>query len=292
MAYCVRCGVKLEPGSTECPLCKTKVIAPDDVVGSPQGAPLFPASGEDGRTVYQRLDKNRKGVIELVIAFMAIATITLVITSFALGASFSPWLPIGLVILGGSYILVAFFVQPIYTRIASWYVPITVVLLAIIDLNDLSLSWSVAAILSVVLYWFVAVVPSIFPKRRLKEAVATSVVAVAAYFPALDAAVSGALDWSLEIALPTYGVVLASLGFLVLRMYKGKPSVTDIVLSLILSACWGVVAGDFFHLRSIDARKLLSWSSSVFIVAVCLLVFLTLNVTLRRVRNYFNNRVV
>ena len=120
----------------------------------------------------------------------------------------------------------------------------------------------------------------------------TSVVAVAAYLPALDAATSGALDWSLEIALPTYAVVLVSLGFLVLRMYKGKPSVTDIVLSLILSACWGVVAGDFFHLRSIEAEKLLSWSSSVFIVAVCLLVFLTLNVTLRRVRNYFNNRVV
>ncbi|MDD2296763.1 MAG: hypothetical protein PHX79_03000, partial [Sphaerochaetaceae bacterium] len=77
-----------------------------------------------------------------------------------------------------------------------------------------------------------------------------------------------------------------------LRMRFGKPTITDLVLSVILSACWGVVAGDFFYLRMVASPRLLTWSSSVFIVGLALFLFLTLNVTLRRVRNYFNNRLV
>lgn len=292
MAYCVKCGVKLESGSTECPLCHTKVIAPPDVIGERQ-EPLFPSAENSlGKYDYQRLDKNRKGFIELVIAFMGIAVVTLVITTFALGATFSPWLPIGSVILGGTYILVLFFVRTTYTSIATWFTGITILLLALIDLSNGSLDWSLYANLSVVLYWIVGVLPWKLPRQLRKRGYALAVIAIALFLIAWDLSEGGGLGWSLTIGLPTYGTVLIAFSFLLLRMRFGKPSMTDIVLSVILGACWGVVAGDFFHLRAIESSRLLSWSSSVFIVAVCLLIFLTLSVTVRRVRNFFNNRVV
>ncbi len=292
MAYCVRCGVKLAAGSTECPLCKTPVIAPLEIVGEKQD-PLFPPPLERaGRHEYQRLDKNRKGIIELVIAFMAIAVVTLVITAFALGAEFSPWLPIALVILGGSYILVLLFVKPTYGKIATWFAIITLCLLIIIDMTDTNLSWSLYANLSILLFWIVGVFPFIMPLRLRKHGYAIATVSIALFLIVIDLFPEGILSWSLTIALPTYAIVLIALAALVLRIRYGKPSITDMVLSVVLAACWGVVAGDFFHLRTINSELLLSWSSSVFIVAVCLLLFLTLNVTVRRVRNYFNNRLV
>lgn len=292
MAYCVNCGVKLESGCTECPLCHTKVMAPAEIIGEKQ-EPLFPsAEREFTKYDYQRLDKNRKGIIELVIAFMGIAVVTLVITAFALGASFSPWIPIASVVLGGSYILVLLFVEATYTKIASWFAAITIVLLFMIDLDNGSLDWSLYANLSVALFWLIAVMPWMFTKRLRNRIYAIPAVAVVLFLLGIDLMGDGILDWSLSIGLPTYAVVLIAFAFLLVRIRFGKPSMTDLVLSVILGACWGVVAGDFFHLRSIGSQRLLSWSSSVFIVAVCLLIFLTLSVTVRRVRNYFNNRLV
>lgn len=291
MAYCVRCGVKLEQGSTVCPLCKTEVHAAKEIIGEP-GVPLFPEDPLQGAIAHPLLDKNRKGIIELVIAFMAIAIITLVITGFALGDSFSPWFSIICVVLGGSYILVAIFVKPSYPYIASWYVGITILLLLSIDLfHDIGL-WPYYAIASVALYWLVTVLPWWMSKRQRKWGFVIAALAIAVFLIVLDALGGNGLAWSLLIALPTYGVVLFSLAFVLLRLRFGKPTITDLVLSVILSVCWGVVAGDFFHLRMIGSPRLLTWSSSVFIVALGLLLFLTLNVTLRRVRNYFNNRLV
>lgn len=290
MAYCVNCGVKLESGSLACPLCKTEVHASQQVIGE-AGTPLFPPADE-GRTIdHPALDKNRKGIIELVIAFMAIAVITLFITAFAI-ARFSPWIPIGCVVLGGSYLLVALFVRPTFVKLATWFSIITIVLLTVIDLDDLMLTWSAYANLSIALAWIVAVFPWKYPRSRRETAFRFSLVAVALYLVALDALDDLALSWSLAIALPTYAVALLALGVLVLRIKLGKPTITDVVLSLIAICSWGVVAGDFFHLRSIRDERLLSWSSSVAIVALCIVIFLLLNLTVRRVRDYFNNRVV
>lgn len=291
MAYCVQCGVKLEAGSTACPLCNTKVHASAEIIGE-AGVPLFPEDPTQTTFEHPLLDKNRKGFIELIIAFMAIAVITLIITAFALGSTFSPWLPIVCVVLGGSYFLVAFFVKPFYPYFASWYVVLTVLLLGSIDIFDGTLSWSYYAILSLALYWLVAVLPFWVPKRYQKLSIVGALLSIGAYLPLLDALGGKGLTWSLSIALPTYGVFLFFLLFIVLRIRFGKPTITDIVLSIILATCWGIVAGDFFSLRRAGSSHLLTWSSSVFIVAVCLFIFLTLTITLRRVRNYFNNRLV
>ena len=96
MAYCVNCGVKLADGTTVCSLCKTPVHAPLEIIGE-KGEPFFPSSDERKSIVHPLFDKNRKGLIELVIAFMVIAIVTLLITSFAL-VSFSPWVSIGCVV--------------------------------------------------------------------------------------------------------------------------------------------------------------------------------------------------
>ena len=290
MAYCVNCGVKLESGTTACPLCKTIVQAPPEVIGQPS-EPLFPLINEHIHIDHPMLTKNRKGVIELVIAFMAIAVITLFITAFAI-AHFSPWIPMALVLLGGSYLLVVLFVRPSYVKIASWFSVITIALLAIIDLYDMRFSWSLYANLSIALSWTLCVSPLLFKPQDRWGAIVLGAAAVATYLPLIDLVEGGGLGWSLSIALPTYAVVLLAVATLLVRMKFGKPTITDKVLSLIAISSWGVVAGDFFHLRSISSPLLLSWSSSVAIVALCIVIFLVLNMTLRRVRNYFNNRVV
>jgi hypothetical protein len=264
---------------------------PEDVIGKP-GEPLFPSQPEASlRPKAPRLDKNRKGIIELVIAFMAIAVITLTITAFVLEGSFVPWIPIGSVILGGLYLLVALFIRITYAKIMTWYSFLTILLIMMIDLDDGQLSWALPTMLSLVLFWLTAVFPWLLHTHQRRVGWIVGLVSIAFYLIALDGLLTGSIDWSLSIALPTYGVVLLSLSFLVLRIHYGHPTVTDIVLSIILSACWGVVAGDFFHLRSIGSGQLLSWSASVAIVAICLLILLTSMVSVRRVRNYFNNRV-
>lgn len=291
MAYCVRCGVKLEAGSTVCPLCNTEVIAPPEVIGT-AGTPLFPEDDPTVRDEHPMLDKRRKGFIELVIVFMSIAVITLAITAFALGASFSPWLPIGCVVLGGTYLLVLLFGKLQYTRIATFYAVITVALLFFIDACDKQVRWSMFANLSVGLFWVVFVFPWRLRHDRMRDGAIASIIAVLLFMLAVDALEGDGLLWFFPVALPTCAIVLISLGVLGLRMRFGKPSVTDTVLSLILSVCLGVVAGDFFTLRMHGSERLLSWSSSVFIVAVCLVILLTLSATIRKVRFFFNNRVV
>jgi hypothetical protein len=290
MAYCVNCGVKLADGTTVCSLCKTPVHAPLEIIGE-KGEPFFPSSDERKSIVHPLFDKNRKGLIELVIAFMVIAIVTLLITSFAL-VSFSPWVSIGCVVLGTGYLLVALFVKPSYVKIATWFVGITVLLLTIIDLGDLRISWSLYANLSVLLFWICFVFPFMYAYNKKVFGLTIALISIPLYFMALNLLSGTGLTWSISIALPTYLATLVALAVLVLRIHLGKPTITDVVLSLIAVSCIGVVAGDFFHLRTIKFNKLLSWSSSVMVVAIAIIIFLVLNLTLRRVRHFFNNRTV
>lgn len=288
MAYCVKCGVKLEGGSLACPLCNTKVVAPPEIIGE-EKYPLLVK--EEGKIFHPLFDKTRKGIIELVLAFMVIAIVTLIITAIAHKGTFSPWLAIISIIFGGLYFLIPLLVKANYTKITTYYLIVT--LLLVIGINFLiePKGWAAIVLLSLGLFWVLAVVPFYFTEGKRYLSILISIFAIALYLVLLDAISDEYLSWSLSIALPTYGVVIVSLGFSAIRIKWGKPTLTDMIISIVLSSCWGVVAGDFFHLRSIGSQRFLTWGFSPFIVALLLLIILFLAVVFRRVGNYFSNRL-
>ncbi|MDC7245914.1 MAG: hypothetical protein PQJ47_08420 [Sphaerochaetaceae bacterium] len=291
MAYCVECGVKLAPGTTRCPLCNRKVVAPPQIIGTKENE-LFPPDNEQPHNFPSpRLDKRRKGLIELASTFIGIAIVTLVISGIVLKDSFSPWFSIMCVALGSLYFYILLFGKPEYVRISTLFSANTFVILLAIDVFDGSLSWSPFAAAGVFLYYILAVFP--FHRGKiapLKKAVIMICAVIASLF-VIDLFDGKGLYWFVPIGLPTVVTAIVCLGLLYLRFHFGNPSMGDLVLSLILCASITTVAGDFFSQRLIEHQNMLSWSKSVAIVSVLLLLFLIASATVRKVRFYFTNKV-
>ena len=292
MAYCVRCGVKLEPGATSCPLCQTEVIATREVVGKSTN-PLFPGVITDLPDEYLKIDKRRKGFSELVITFMIISIIILMITGLAFNKdhSFDPWIPIGCVLFGGAYLLTLLFCKISYTRLATLYTIITIALLLFLDGYDLKFVWALYPVSALVVYWVIGVMPWILQRNRIVLGSVGGVVSIALFLLVVDALEGGGLLWFFPIALPTLAVVVAGFVLLALRLRVGDPTITELVLSVILIASVGVGSGDFFTMRALQSEHLLSWSTYVWIVALCLAVFLVTVATVKKVRLFFSNKI-
>ncbi len=291
MAYCVRCGVKLESGATECPLCNTKVIAGDDLIGKSTD-PLFPLT-KGTKDEHMLLDKRRKGFIELVATFMGISIVTLLITGFALKSShnFDPWLPIACVFIGGWYLLSLLLFRLTYTRLATIYTLLTMLLLFIIDIYNFPLTWSLYPIAALGVYWVVGVMPWMLRQRRVLFASIAGIFSIAAFLLVVDALEGGGLSWFFPVALPILVVVVVGVAVLLLRLQRGNLLVSEIVLSIILIATIGVGSGDFFAQRFLGSDQMLSWSLNVWVVAIILGVFLFVLATVKKVRLFFMNKI-
>ncbi|MHC1692827.1 MAG: DUF6320 domain-containing protein [Sphaerochaetaceae bacterium] len=292
MAYCVRCGVKLEPGSVECPLCQTQVIASAEIIGQ-RGTPLFPPTPSNGKDKdeHLRVDKRRRGFIELTAAFMGIAIVTLAIAGFAIdGNTFSPILPIGCVSLGGCYVLALLLGKPEYTRIASTYAVITIILLVFIDFFDRQLGWSYYCVASIGLFWGALVLPFMLKRRKVLYGALAAIVSCVLFLFIIDT-LDGGIAWFLPIALPTFLTVLVGLLVYSIRFRKKEVQVGESVLGIVLIACIGVGSGDFYTLRFFGDERWLSWSTNVWIAAACVLVFLVASHSIRKVRFYFSNKI-
>ena len=291
MAYCVECGVKLEEGATSCPLCHRKVHAPKEIIGISKNS-LFDSIDENERVFPSlKYDKRRKGLIELSLTFVGVAIVTLLITSFVLDGAFSPWFAIACTVLGSGYLFILLFSKLTYMRIATLFSIHTIITLFTIDVFNASLGWSLFAMNGVALFYLIGVFPF---NNKIKSPIKKIGIVSAGILVSLflfDFASGNSLTWFFPIALPTFLVTLACFAFLVLRYVYGNPSLSDIVLSIILNVSLGTVAGNFFSLRMIHSPHLLTWSVSVLIVSIILALFLLLNATIRKVRFYFTNKI-
>ncbi len=291
MAYCVECGVKLAPGTTRCPLCKREVIAPPEIIGEKE-SDLFPTGNDHSHSLLlPKLDKRRKGLIELASTFIAIAIVTLLITGLALKGSFSPWFSIMCVVLGSIYFYILLFGKMKYVRIATLFSANTIVSLLAIDIFDGSISWSSFAAVGVFLYYILAVFPLIKGKISPLKKMIIMVLSITVSVFLIDLFEGGSLYWFFPVALPIILTAVICFTILVARYYFGSPSMSDLVLSIIFIACISTVAGDFFAQRLLQSREILTWSKSVCIVSIILLLFLIASATLRKVRFYFTNKV-
>ncbi|NCB00985.1 MAG: hypothetical protein EOM67_02325 [Spirochaetia bacterium] len=291
MAYCVACGVKLEEGASVCPLCHREVVAPKEIIGSPTESLFIDRKKDPEEYPSLKYDKTRKGLIELSITFVGVAIVALLITGLALKDSFSPWFSIACTLLGSFYLFILLFGGTNYPRVATLFTINTLLILFTIDIFDLTLSWSLYAMIGVVLYYIIAVFPFYAGIKNVVLKISVISVVVLFLLFLLDVAIGTSPSWFFPVALPTFLIALFCFVILYFRYIYGKPSLSDLVLSIILNASIGTVAGNFFFLRMIQSSDVLTWSKSVLIISIILGLFLVANATIRKVRFYFNNKI-
>ena len=291
MAYCVKCGVKLEPGTISCPLCKTEVRASEEIIGKSTKT-LFGSSHHDHREEQPLVDMRRKGFIELILALATIAIIILAITGWAIGPEhpFSPWFSIGCVFIGVGFILAPLVLPSCYVLLSSTYVLLTLAILLFIDAQIGGLSWSLYTTASLVLYWLIGVFPWVIKHKRLVLGIVVDVVSIGLYLFLLDIFDGPAVTWFFPVALPIYVVTLICAMIFGLRMRRGM-TVSEIVMGLILIACIAVGVGDIFYLRFIDHPDFVSWSLELWIIAGLLALYLIAVATIKKVRLFFTNKI-
>ena len=290
MAYCVRCGVKLEPGSSSCPLCNTPVAAPQEIIGHSTQT-IFPSKTNDKFELKPWYDKQRKGFIELIVALAVIAVITLSITGFAIkDPTFQPWFAIGCVVIGVGFILAPFVMPTRYPILASAYSILTIALLFFIDAQIQIWDWSLYANSSIALFWILGVFPWILKKHRWNIAIPVGTLAIPAFLLFIDAMEGNGLEWFVPVALPVYAVVVVSCAIAYIRFRKGM-TISETVLASILIICIGVGSSNVFALLYKQANEFITWSSSLWIVAACLSVYLLSVATIRKVRLFFTNKI-
>ncbi len=291
MAYCVECGVELAPGVKSCPLCRRKVVAPQEIIGVRKEV-LFPS--EDHRTTQGvlKMDKYRKGFTELIITFSSIAILTLIITGVAFGNVLSFWQPVVYVILGSGYLLVLLLGEFSYRSIASWYSILTCVTVFIADVTNGMVTWSAYAMIGILLFYMFGVFLFTYKSIPISIRFTVNIITLLISLACFDLFSHRTLTWFLPVALPVVAIAVVSLAIVFVRYVKGSPSITDMVLMLLGAASTSTVAGDFFALRWKGSDLILSWSFSLFIITLILLIFIVITMSIRKVRFYFHNKIV
>ena len=290
MAYCVECGVELAPGTQQCPLCGRKVIAPREIIGEREER-LFPPPSAGSLRSTPRLDKYRKGITELVLTFAAIAILTLAITGAAFGSVLLFWRPAAYIVTGISFLLVLLFSSLKYTNIASWYALCTILTLIVADSHDQHFTWVAYPFTGLILFYTFGVF-MLYRRVPLVLRIMISVTVLLGSLALFDLFTHRALTWFLPVGIPVVSVVVISLSATFIRYVKGHPSITEMILMLLLSASVSTVAGDFFALRWRGEESLLSWSFSLFVISLLLCAFICITMSVKKVRYYFHNRVI
>jgi hypothetical protein len=290
MAYCVQCGVKLEEGSKQCPLCNTEVLLPKGVQEQPS-EPLFaqplPPAGMGGIT------KTRKGVIELILSLFVVSELTVALSMILSGNVAHSFIPLFSIAMAALSLILAFSNKPTFQRQASIQFLLAAVYLLGIDAADRNLSWSLVASPALGLLWMYVVFPS---HARISKAPRRSVVLVVlstlAYLALVNGVLSGSLTWFVPVALPSL-LVLVVLCWVFLfwfsrRRNKSIP-LADIVLGTLVVLFLSATVFDLFLSKYQRGVFILRWSESLLLSGLIILLFLVSVSVSRRVRRYFTS---
>ncbi|MBN2859929.1 MAG: hypothetical protein JXK93_06680 [Sphaerochaetaceae bacterium] len=289
MAYCVECGVELAPGTQQCPLCGRKVIAPKEIIQEKEES-LFPSPSYGTVRNALRLDKYRQGITELVLTFAVIAILTLTITGVAFGSVLMFWRPAAYIVTGTSFFLVLLFSTLNYRNIATWYSLLTILTLIVADSHDLQFTWVAYPFTGLILFYTFSVF-MLYRRIPIAVRILISVTVLLASLALFDLFTHHALTWFIPVGVPVVAVVIITLCVTFIRYVKGNPSITEMILMLLLSASISTVSGDFFALRWKESDSLLSWSFSLFVISLLLCVFIIITMSVKKVRYYFHNKI-
>lgn len=290
MAYCVQCGVKLEEGSKQCPLCNTEVLLPKGVQEQPS-EPLFaqplPPVGMGGIT------KTRKGVIELILSLFVVSELTVALSMILSGNLSYSFIPLFSIAMAALSLILAFSNKPTFHRQASIQMLLIAIYLIGIDAANLNLSWSLVASPALGLLWMYVVFPNQTRVSKAPRRSAAIVVgATLAYLALVNVVFSGALTWFVPVALPSLLVLVALccvfLFWFSRRRNKSIP-LADIVLGTLVVLFFSATVFDLSLSKFQRGVFSLRWSESLLLSGLIILLFLVSVSVSRRVRRYFTS---
>ncbi|HKM07917.1 MAG TPA: RING finger protein [Sphaerochaeta sp.] len=291
MAYCVKCGVKLEERAQECPLCQTPVILPPGLERG-YSEPLFPQplppQGTGGIT------KTSKGIIELILSLLVVSEITIALTMWFSGNIEHSFIPLFSTAMAALAIAMALVAKHSYVAQATTHVVLVSLYLVGIESTSNRLCWSPIAVGALALFWFFAVYTT--TKTAKKHPRITALLLMAStlgYIAMINIIVAGTLTWFFPVALPTTCVLFFGVGLfflLFLTPNKTRLPLADLVFFNLIVLFLSFTALDIFmtHYRSGIWR--LNWSLSLFSAALVLMILLGGVSVSRRLRRYFTSQ--
>ncbi|MBI9095120.1 MAG: zinc ribbon domain-containing protein [Sphaerochaeta sp.] len=291
MAYCVKCGVKLEEGARECPLCKTPVLLPPGLERG-YSEPLFPQplppKGTEGIT------KTSKGIIELIVALLVVSEITIALTMWFSGNIEHSFVPLFSTAMGALVIAMALVAKHTYVAQATTHIVLVSLYLLGLDGTSTHLSWSLIAVGALLLLWVFAVFTT--TKKAKAHHGWTALLLMASllgYVAMINSIIAGNLTWFVPVALPTACVLFLGEGlfyFLFLTRKKNRLQLADLVFFNLIILFLTLTVLDIFMTHYRQGLWSLSWSLSLFSAAILLILLLVGVSASRRLRRYFTSQ--
>lgn len=291
MAYCIKCGVKLENGAEECPLCHTKVNLPCDIHEQKE-EPLFPVPMPQKGT--GGFNKTSKGIVELILSLLIISEITVALTMWFSGNFSHGFIPLFSIMMAALILIMAFVAKHTYFVQASVHMGLAAVFLLGIDLYDRSATWSLIATGGLCLLWVLAVFPA--SKTAHAHPIATAVkmgTVYLLYIVLINLVVKGNLTWFLPVALPTSAVLFCGVAlFFVLYLTRKRTRIplADLVFFCLIVLFFTFTALDLFLTHYWYGYWALRWSISLFSAAIILSILLSGVTVSRRLRRFFTSQ--
>lgn len=291
MAYCVKCGVRLEERALECPLCQTPVILPPGLERG-YSEPLFPQplpqKGTGGIT------KTSKGIIELILSLLVVSEITIALTMWFSGNIEHSFIPLFSTAMASIVIAMALVAKHTYVAQATTHIILVSIYLLGLDMTNGHLCWSLIAIGALVLLWVFGVFTTTkkakaHPKRTALLVMAT----LLAYVALINIVVAGNLTWFVPVAMPTACVLFLGVGlfiFLFLTRNKTRLPLADLVFFNLIVLFLTFTALDMFMTHYRHGVWRLNWSLSLFSAAIVLMILLSGVSVSRRLRRYFTSQ--
>lgn len=291
MAYCVKCGVKLEERAQECPLCQTPVILPPGLERG-YSEPLFPQplppQGTGGIT------KTSKGIIELILSLLVVSEITIALTMWFSGNIEHSFIPLFSTAMAALVIAMALVAKHSYVAQATTHVVLVSLYLVGLESTSNRLCWSPIAVGALALFWVFAVYTTTETAKKHPRMTALLLMASPlGYIAMINIIVAGTLTWFLPVALPTTCVLFLGVGLfflLFLTRNKTRLPLADLVFFNLIVLFLTFTALDIFMTHYRYGIWRLNWSLSLFSAALVLMILLGGVSVSRRLRRYFTSQ--
>ena len=291
MAYCIKCGVKLENRAQECPLCQTPVILPP---GLERGTsePLFPkplpSKGTEGIT------KTSKGIIELILSLLVVSEITIALTMWFSGNMEHGFIPLFSTAMAAMVIAMALVAKHTYVVQASIHIALVSLYLLGLDATDNQFFWSLIVVGALALIWVFSVYTTTkVAKSHLGWTALLLMGSLLGYLALINGIVAGTLTWFIPVALPTTCVLFLGVGLfflLFLTRKKTRLPLADLVYFNLIVLFLTFTALDFFMTHYRMGIWVLNWSVSLLSAAIVLIILLGGVSVSRRLRRYFTSQ--
>lgn len=291
MAYCVMCGVKLEDGAVQCPLCRTEVLLPSHVVEKP-AEPLFPHPLPEKGT--GGISKTSKGIIELILSLLVVSEVTIALTMWYSGNFSHSFIPLFSTAMAALVIAMALVSRHSYVAQTTTHLILVSLYLLGIDGSSGPLSWSVIAVGGIAILWLYAVYTTTRTARTCPLGSASLLMlATLGYLAMINLVVVGKLSWFFPVALPTSLVLFAGVGLFFLLFLTRKRTrlpLADLIFFNLIVLFLTFTALDLFLNRYGSGIWTLSWSVSLFSASVALMLLLISVSVSRRIRRFFTSQ--